>query len=404
MRTVKRIGPDVPLLAKRKRVAAYARVSKETDRLLHSLSAQVSHYSQLIQSNPEWVFAGVYADGGLSGTGTEWRGEYKRLIADCEAGKIDIVLVKSISRLARNTVDLLSAVRHLKEIGVDVWFEKERIQSLSADGEILLAALASFAQEEIRSMSENIKWSIRKSYAKGTPKRASYRVFGYRPDNGRFAIVQEEAEAVRYIFGQYIAQVPICEIARQVRDKGIKSCNGRFMSHTQIKYIIHNEFYVGDRMLQKFYVTDPLSHKLATNNGQLPRYYIREDHLPIISRETFGMAQMETKRRSRLMMSVYCFAGRLKCGVCGSNYIRCRAHGGKHVYWKCRTRKLESASRCKSRNLRDDNLKSISVEILGWTEFDESKFAETVQAVLVQPDGSLEFRFCDGSAKKWQKT
>ena len=184
MRTVKRIDPAVPLPVKRKRVAAYARVSKETGRLLHSLSAQVSHYSQLIQSNPEWEFAGVYADGGLSGTGTEWRSEYKRLIADCEAGKIDIVLVKSISRLARNTVDLLSAVRHLKGIGVDVWFEKERIKSLSADGEILLSALASFAQEEIRSMSENIKWSIRKSYAAGTPRRSCYRVFGYKNENG----------------------------------------------------------------------------------------------------------------------------------------------------------------------------------------------------------------------------
>ena len=157
MKKINVLEPKQPALAPRKRVAAYARVSMDTERLKHSLSAQISYYSALIQKNTEWIYAGVYADDAISGTGTEKRGEFNRLIADCDAGRIDIVLVKSISRFARNTVDLLNTVRHLKDIGVDVWFEDEGIHSMDGDGELMLTILASFAQEESRSISENCK-------------------------------------------------------------------------------------------------------------------------------------------------------------------------------------------------------------------------------------------------------
>ena len=178
MKTVKKIEVTRPVLPTRKKVAAYARVSMESDRMMHSLSTQVSYYNELIQSNPEWEFAGVYADNFISGTAIDRRPEFKRLLDDCEAGKIDIVLTKSISRFARNTVDLLETVRHLKELGIEVQFEKEHINSLSDDGELMLSLLASFAQEESRSISENARWAIQKRFEKGIPN-GHFRVYGY---------------------------------------------------------------------------------------------------------------------------------------------------------------------------------------------------------------------------------
>ena len=203
MKKVSILEPAAPAVKPRKRVAAYARVSMETERLKHSISAQISHYSALIQKNPEWIYAGVYADDAVSGTGIDKRCEFTRLIADCNAGLVDIVLVKSISRFARNTVDLLETVRHLKDIGVDVWFEEEGIHSLDADGELMLTILASFAQEESRSISENCKWGIRKRYERGESR--GWKIFGYRTRNGRLVIQEEEAEIVRRVFRMFLA-------------------------------------------------------------------------------------------------------------------------------------------------------------------------------------------------------
>lgn len=179
MKSVEKIERKLPELKRRKRVAAYARISMETERMRHSLSAQVSYYSSYIQKNPEWEYAGVYADNGISGTGTKKRTEFNRMIADCEAGKIDIVLTKSIQRFARNTVDLLETVRHLKDIGVKVRFEKENINSMSGDGELMMSILASFAQEESRSISENVKWGTVKRFKQGIPN-GRFQIYGYR--------------------------------------------------------------------------------------------------------------------------------------------------------------------------------------------------------------------------------
>ena len=185
------IGQVLPELKKRKRVAAYARVSMETEMLLHSLSAQVSHYNGLIQKNPDWEFAGIYADEGISGRDTSHRDDFNRLLADCDAGKIDMVLVKSISRFARDTVDTLTATRHLKELGIDVYFEREHIHSISDEGELLLTLLASFAQEESRSISENVKWGIRKRFEQGIPNghKAPY---GYEWDGEMYRVIPEQ--------------------------------------------------------------------------------------------------------------------------------------------------------------------------------------------------------------------
>ena len=198
MRKITKLEPKAPVLKLRKRVAAYARVSMESERLQHSLSAQISYYSEKIQKNPDWLYAGVHADYGVSGTRTEKRDAFNRLLADCETGKIDIVLTKSISRFARNTVDLLETVRHLKEIGVEVWFERENIHSMSGDGELMLSILASFAQEESRSISKNITWSIRKKFERGEQWHTA--PFGYRWNGETFIVREDEAEVVRRIY------------------------------------------------------------------------------------------------------------------------------------------------------------------------------------------------------------
>mgnify|MGYP000762713166 FL=1 len=199
MAKITKIEPQIPALPTRKKVAAYARVSMETERLHHSLSSQVSYYSELIQNNPEWEYVGVYVDEAITGTIAKKRDEFQRLIADCDAGKIDIVLCKSISRFARNTVDLLITVRHLKELGISVRFEKENIDSLSGDGEVMLTLLASFAQSESESISTNVKWGVRKRMEQGTPN-GHFRVYGYRWEGDQLVIVPEEAAIVKRIY------------------------------------------------------------------------------------------------------------------------------------------------------------------------------------------------------------
>ena len=209
---ITRIEPTVATLTPKKKVAAYARVSVESDRLNHSLSAQVSYYSNLIQKNPEWIYVGVYADSGISGGDIRRRTEFKRLVEDCDAGKIDIILCKSISRFARNTVDLLETVRHLKSLDIDVWFEKENIKSLSADGELMLGILAGFAEEESRSQSDNAKWSIQKKFERGEQWHVA--AYGYRWDGKSFVICEEEAKAIRVIYENFLRDVPLRQTSR----------------------------------------------------------------------------------------------------------------------------------------------------------------------------------------------
>ena len=220
MPNLRKIEAAVPAIREKKKVAAYARVSMQSERMLHSLSAQVSYYSGLIQKNPDWEYAGVYADDFISGTNTVKRDEFKRMLADCEAGKIDIILTKSISRFARNTVDLLETVRRLKDLGVEVRFEKERIRSMDGDGELMLTILASFAQEESRSISDNVKWGIRKRMQNGIPN-GHFRIYGYRWEGDELVIVPEEAEIVKRIFQNFLDGKSRLETERELAAEGI---------------------------------------------------------------------------------------------------------------------------------------------------------------------------------------
>ena len=240
--------PTIPKPVRKKRVAAYARVSTEKDAMLHSLSSQVSYYNELMQSNPEWEYAAVYADESKTGT-KDSRAEFQRLIADCRTGKIDMVITKSISRFARNTVTLLQTVRDFKSWGVDIYFEEQNLHTMSADGELMLTILASYAQEESRSASENQKWRIRHNFEEGLPWNGA--LLGYRLKDGRFDIIPEEAELVRRIFSEYLAGDGYYVIARRLNDEGIPSRFGGKWDQRVISKILANYTYTGNFMWRK---------------------------------------------------------------------------------------------------------------------------------------------------------
>ena len=408
MRTITKIEPTAPQIPKRKRVAAYARVSLDSEQLLHSLSAQVSYYSNLIQKNPNWEYAGVYADEGISGTGTAKRKEFLRLIADCDDGKIDIVLVKSLSRMARNTVDLLNTIRHLKDIGVEVRFERENISTFTQDGEFLLTLLASYAQSESENISENIKWGKRKKFSQGHTKGITP-PYGYICQGDEWIIVPEEAEIVKRLFTEYLGGKAKTALADEFKAEGVRNRKGTFRDHSAIGYLLRNPAYVGDVLLQKTYVTDPFTKRLKWNKGELPQYLVKNHHEPIIDQETFDKVQTELQRRGDLgifaygVVPSYCFTQKLECGICHSVYYRDlreeRANGNKPVQWVCYGsypgRKSKKAICNVGRFLWESELIAKCNEALGLAEFDEDVFSEMVEKIIVLPE-KLTFHLTDG--------
>ena len=397
---ITRIEPTVTTLTSQKKVAAYARVSMESDRLNHSLSAQVSYYSNLIQKNPAWIYAGVYADSGISGGGIRRRAEFKRMVEDCDAGCIDIVLCKSISRFARNTVDLWETVRHLKSLGIDVWFEKENIQSLSADGELMLGILAGFAEEESRSQSDNAKWSIQKKFERGEQWHAA--AYGYRWDGKSFVICEEEAEAIRVIYDNFLKDIPLSQTSRWLQKHGHAS------SVPFIRYALRNMVYAGDVLLQRYITENPRTHRIIENKGQLPRYYITDNHPAIIDRVTFEKVQKKIQASydfnpaAHRIVKPSCFSAKIICGKCGAHFVkgatRTNGHDGLQEHWFCYD-KIRKRT-CDARNIRGYRLREASCEVLGLSEFDEDVFAKTVEKILTTDTDVLEFHFYDGTVKK----
>lgn len=338
LKTIEKIVPKEPILPRKKRVAAYARVSMESERMQHSLSAQVSYYSALIQKNPEWEYAGVYADYGISGTGTKNRSEFNRMLADCESGAIDIILTKSIQRFARNTVDLLNTIRHLKELGIEVRFEKENINSLSGDGELMLTILASFAQEESRSISENCKWGIRKRYERG--ETGGCKIYGYRTKNGDLVIHEEEATVVRRIFQMFLEGDSCYSIAQKLNADGILSYHRKKFNGEVICVMLRQEKYTGCTLAQKFYAESHITHKLAKNRGELPMFFIEGTHPAIISMEVFQAAQQEFANR---------YGVEIKNGIAQTAGYFYHQDGGagphpphRKPYWSAEQRKSQS--------------------------------------------------------------
>ena len=273
---VSKIETTKPILIPRKKVAAYARVSMESEKLAHSLSAQISYYSELIQSNPEWEYVGVYADNFISGTGTARRAELQRLLDDCEGGRVDIVLTKSISRFARNTVDSLTTIRKLKEHGTEVYFEKESIWTFDSKGEMLLTILSSLSQEESRSISENVKWGQRKRMADGKFSMPYSKFLGYeKGEDGRMVVNEDQAKVVEQIYGLFIAGLSPLAIAKKLTDAGIPSPTGREKWYEgTVRSILKNEKYKGCALLQKTFTPDFLTKKAVANDGTVPQYYV----------------------------------------------------------------------------------------------------------------------------------
>ena len=342
----------------RKRVAAYARVSSGKDAMLHSLAAQVDFYSGVIKRNADWEYAGVYADEALTGT-KDTRPEFQRLLRDCKEGKIDIVLTKSLSRFARNTVTTLQTVRELRELGVDVWFEKENLHSLSLDVEFLISLYASFAQEESLSASENQKWKIRKNFSEGISTATS--MMGYRYEDGGFVIIPEEAETVKMIFEDYLSGMGPNAIARKLRRMEVPTKHGGTWRENVILNMLSNEKYKGDMLLQKTFRLDHITKKKVKNEGQLPQYYVENSHEAIIPPELFDAVQAERKRRSIHGKSrdrkTYPFTGKIICGKCGKNYRRKTTSAG--IRWVCSTYNTYGKEFCDAKQIPEDVLESI---------------------------------------------
>ena len=397
MKKISILEPAAPAFKPRKRVAAYARVSMETERLKHSISAQISHYSALIQKNPEWIYAGVYADDAVSGTGIDRRGEFTRLIGDCDAGLVNIILVKSISRFARNTVDLLETVRHLKDIGVDVWFEEENIWTFDSKGELLISIMSSLAQEESRSISLNVTWGQRKRFADGKAT-APFSVFmGYdRGENGEFVLNLEQAKVVKLIYAEFIKGFSFVAIARKLTEMGIKSPKGlKFWNPSTIKSILTNEKYKGCALLQKRYTADYLTKKVVVNNGAVPQYYVEDHHPAIIEAETFDRVQDLIAQRSREkhFSGSTIFSTKIRCGECGGWFGSKVWHSKdqyRRVIWRCNAKYADRKSKCGTPHVTEDEVKAAFIRAVNKMSGDRKALMADLREVQQAFSGSEE--------------
>lgn len=353
------------------RVAAYCRVSTDDEEQLTSYEAQVSHYSSYIQQNSEWEFAGIYADESISGTNTKKRTDFKRLIDDCMAGKVDYIITKSVSRFARNTLDTLNYTRQLKEKNIPVFFEKENIISTDSKGELMLTIMASIAQEESRSTSQNVKMGIAFRFQKGQMQINHNRFMGYTKDEDKkLVIVPEEAEIIKRIYREYLEGASLLEIGRGLEADGILTAANKSKWRPEtVKKILQNEKYIGDALLQKTYTVDFLSKKRVVNNGIVPQYYVENSHEAIIPKELYMQVQEEIARRAnlrtgngskRVYSSRYALSSIVFCGECGDIYRRVHWNnrGKKSIVWRCVSRLEEKGSDCTSPTILESDLQN----------------------------------------------
>lgn len=400
-RTIKVIQNGRTKVPTKKRVAAYARVSSGKEAMLHSLSAQISYYSNLIQNNNEWNYAGVYADEAVTGT-KDNREQFNKLLDECRDGKIDMIITKSISRFARNTVTMLETVRKLKNINVDVYFEKENIHSISGDGELMLTILASFSQEESRSVSENCKWRIRRGFEQGELINWRF-LYGYRIEKGKVKIYEEEAKIVRMIFNEYLEGNGCTVIAKKLRELNVKKLRGGKWNSERVSDIIKNEKYTGNALLQKKYVKDHLTKKLIRNKGNIAQYYAEDTHPPIIDIEIFERAQ-EIMRGNRIKFKCepgkksYTFTSKIQCGICGKNY-RHKDRSGRST-WVCCNHHKYGNERCIAKPVYEERLINLLNEILEINEFQEDIFNKAIDKIKVEENRSITVILKNGNVIK----
>lgn len=315
--------------ARKLRVAAYARVSSSSDDQLNSYRAQNRYYSDLISGNPDWEMVDIYADEGITGTSAEKREDFQRMMQDCRKGRIDCILVKSISRFARNTRDCLAAVRELKELGISVRFEEQGIDTARVSSEMVTAIMASLAQKESESISGNVQWGVQRRMEAGEYKIRTAPI-GFTLQNGKLTVKQDEAPIIRYIFNSYLAGANTKEICEHLNKM---PASNRTWLRREIDYILMNERYAGNALFQKKYTTKELPRTVKRNHGECPMYYVQNSNEPIVSQQIFDRAQ-ELRSRRKMTRSEHpkMYSGKIRCR-CGS---RCRAKTANQIwYWSC---------------------------------------------------------------------
>lgn len=348
----------------KRRTAAYARVSTDSEEQLTSYEAQVDYYTRYIKERSDWEFAGVYTDEGISAVNTKKRDGFKRMVADALAGKIDLIVTKSVSRFARNTVDSLTTVRRLKEKGVEVFFEKENIYTFDGKGELLITIMSSLAQEESRSISENVTWGQRKRFADGKVSMPYKRFLGYeKGEDGTPKIIESEAGIIRMIYRLFMEGKTSSAIARHLAENGILSPGGKKnWQVATINSILTNEKYKGDALLQKSFTVDFLSKKMKENEGEVPQYYVQNSHPAIIESDEFDAVQVEIERRKKLGRPAACqspLSTKLICGECGGFYGS-KVWGSntkyRRVIWRC-NEKYKGDAKCSTPHVTEEEVK-----------------------------------------------
>ncbi|MDR3540493.1 MAG: recombinase family protein [Desulfosporosinus sp.] len=378
------------------RVCAYARVSTDNEEQLSSYQAQVEHYTSYIKNNPAWEFIAVYSDEGISGTNTKKREGFNRMIDDCMAGKIDMVITKSISRFARNTLDTLKYVRQLKEKGVAIFFEKEQVNTLDSRGEFLITLLGSLAQEESSNLSQITKMGISYRFQEGKVLVNHNKFLGYTKDeNGELVIVPEEAEIIRRIFREFLEGKSPYKIAAGLeRDGKLTGSGGSRWYDSTVDKILRNEKYMGDALLQKTFTTDFLTKKRVKNTGHAAQYYVEDSHPAIISKEEFATVQVEFERRANMrgysktgkssFTSEYPFSGKLFCQSCGSKFRRQAWGSGKNkkYVWRCINREINGVESCSMKSIREKDLAQAFLRAM-------NKLISGKEAFLIEGTGYL---------------
>lgn len=363
---------------RRLRVCAYCRVSTMNEEQQNSFDAQIRHYTAFIESRSDWQMAGIYADEGISGKSKENRIEFLRMMKDAENHKIDLIITKSISRFARNTTDCIEAVRLLRRVGVGVFFEKENINTLSAESELVLTILSSIAEEELTSMSQNIRWSNQKRFKQGKLQLVTERFMGYDRDvKGGLIINEEQAAIVRKVFDYYISGMGITKVARALEQEGIKNVSGNVSwSPGSIRGMLKNEKYVGDAILQKTVTSNSITFKRKKNEGEAPKYYIKDNHPAIIEREKFDRVQEIIKERSRSKGNTpdmawkftnrFPFSQKIVCGNCGKSYrhtINNTTSPSRQYKWSCATYTNKGREVCDMGSVKDSTLRKLFVRV-----------------------------------------
>ena len=372
----------------KRKVAGYARVSTDYEEQITSYEAQVDYYTNYIQSRDDWEFVKVYTDAGISATNTRHREGFNQMVEDALAGKIDLIITKSVSRFARNTVDSLTTVRKLKEKGIEVYFEKEGIYTLDSKGKLLITIMSSLAQEESRSISENVTWGQRKRFADGKVSLPYSHFLGYKKgEDGLPEIVPEEAEIVRFIYRSYMNGQTSYAIAKILTERHIPTPAGKEnWRQSTIESILTNEKYKGDALLQKSYTVDFLTKKRTQNKGEIQMFYVEDDHDAIISKRIWECVQLEIKRRKKYLeehgTNSYShrpesnpFASKIICGDCNKVFARKgwrSSTGVDRKVWQCSERyKVKGVMGCANRHVEEKTL--IKAYLMAWNVLVENR-------------------------------